>query len=312
MNKKVQYKKTGFDKIDAIDFGVNLKRILPPNYQDIIVERIYHGNVNRNFKVISGHGSFFCKVAPLWYEGSLFREAWALKKLKQIGCNVPRVIGSFDKNNNAFAGHEIILLEYIEGKLVSDKKNVKDYYSQIIDLYNLVHSIKMKKYGWLDKNFVGENETWFDFLMQIENEKSINSLGNDWKKNLSFVRVELENIDCINSIKRLLYGDFNYSNFIVNSENKIVALDFQNCFSGDPLYDVGMIFSKDNNFENRLSDFKIFNKPYTENDKKLIFLYSLRHLLSMLVFYIASNNEERILFAKKRFIEIKNLYEKFC
>ncbi len=311
MSKEVEYKSTGFEKLDSMDLSINLSAILPEKFSHISVERIYYGNVNRNFKIVTDQNKYFCKIAPLWYEGSLCREAWALKKIKTLGCRVPEVLLYLDKRNDIIPGYEILLLEYVNGTLLADVANKEKYYAQIIRTYNSIHSISVEKYGWLDKNFVGENKTWVEFLLQIENEKSINSLGDVWMAGVNFVRDEIKKYPFGIYSGKLLYGDFNYYNFILNQDEVVVAFDFQNCFSGDPLYDVGMMVAKDIGFEKFLENFKTFNTVGKKDMRKRVFLYSLRYLLSMLSFYVSSQNEERILFAQKRFFEIKNLYEKY-
>lgn len=310
MSKEVEYKSTGFEKLDSIDLSASLSAILPDKFSQIKVERIYYGNVNRNFKIVTDQNKYFCKIAPLWYEGSLFREAWALKKIKTLGCRVPEVLLYLDKKNGVIPGYEILLLEYVDGTLLADVTNKEKYYAQIIRTYNSIHSISVEKYGWLNKNFIGENNTWVEFLLQIENEKSINSLGDIWMASVNFVRDEIKKYPFGIYSGKLLYGDFNYYNFILNQDEEVVSFDFQNCFSGDPLYDVGMMVAKDIGFEQFLEKFETFNIVDDKDIRKRVFLYSLRYLLSMLSFYVSSQNEERILFAQKRFFEIKNLYEK--
>ncbi|MFH1610916.1 MAG: aminoglycoside phosphotransferase family protein [Patescibacteria group bacterium] len=311
MLKTIKYKKTGFDEINEIDFAINLRNFLLLGCSKVTIKRIYHGSVNRNFKIITNKETYFCKVGPLWYEGSLHRESWALKTIRQIGCNVPNIIMYLNKTNKVLPGHEVLLLEYVDGELLANKDNMKNYYSKIIALYNSIHSISMEKYGWLDERFIGKNKNWLDFLLQIENEKTINQLGSVWKDNLSFVRNKIKNCNYGDVSGKLLYGDFNYYNFIVNKEDNVVAFDFQNCFSGDPLYDVGIIFAKDSNFEKYLHYFNTFDFVYKEDKRKLIFLYSLRCLFSMISFYATTKNQERISFAKNRFIEIRRLYDKY-
>jgi len=311
MPRDVQYKKTGFSQLDKINIKIRLKNFILPNSSIVSVERIYSGNVNRNFKIITEQGDFFCKIAPLWYSHSLRREAWALKHLKRIGCYVPNVIRYFDADNKVIPGHEILILEYIDGVILAEIQRKNKFYKKIIDLYNNIHSVKLKRYGWLNKSFIGSNKAWKDFLLKIENEESIRKISDAWSKNVDFVQREINNFSYNIKSGRLLYGDFNYYNFIINQKNVLIAFDFQNCFSGDPLYDVGMILSKDIGFLKYLHHFSGFNPVNRENTRKIVFLYGLRHLLSMLSFYIDTDNKERILFINKRFLAIKKIYEKY-
>lgn len=311
MRKEINYQITGFNTIDKLDLSKILVEIIPDKPKLFLIEQIYEGNVNRNFKITCDEKKYFCKISPLWYNDSLLRESWALKLIKSKGCNVPSVIKYLNKKNNLIPGHEIMLLEYIEGSLLAGEKNISKFYKEIINIYNLIHSVEIKRFGWLNNKFFGKNKSWKDFLLQIENEEKISRINKEWNDNLLFVRKEIINFIYNETYcGRLLYGDFNYYNFIINTEKELISFDFQNCFSGDPLYDFGIILSKDINFEKYLK----FINTYGYNNMcvdKTVLLYSLRHLLSMLAFYNESKNEERLSFIKDMFYEIKKRYEKY-
>ena len=311
---------TGFDRLEKLDLTEVLSGILPKGESIISVDQIPYGHVNRNLRITTKDTRYFCKIAPLWYKGSLDREAWALGKVKDAGCLVPSVLGYLDKDNDVIPEFEMLLLEHVDGDLLEgmNERERGRYYSQIVKLYNLIHSIPVNHFGWLNKEFEGSDDTWMDFLVQIENEDAISSLDTELLERVSFVRRELAAClegDTSSSQEgagtgNLLYGDFNYANFIVNRDDRVVALDFQNCFSGDPLYDVAMMLVNDERFEAYLKTPKGYDLIDNDATRRLVYLYCLRYLTSMLIFFMTQNNKEMIIFARKRFSKIRRSYAK--
>lgn len=300
-HKILDYLNTGFDELSKHNLLQDFKNLLREEFSITSIRRIANGNVNQAFEIMTDKQTLFCKIAPTWYENSLKREAWALKQIKEQGCLVPDFIEYFGQNNVIIPGHEILFLRFVDGELLSEMSNKNKYTDQIINLYDSIHTITTEGFGWLDEHFKGENNTWKDFLLGIENQELIHNLGLYWSNSLLFVQNELETATINSDSCHLLYGDFNYSNFIVNKENKVIAFDFQNCFSGDPLYDTGMMIANDKIFEQFLNN---------KRDKKIVYIYALRHLLSMLTFFTQQNNKEKVAFIKMRFSEIKKALNK--
>jgi aminoglycoside phosphotransferase (APT) family kinase protein len=98
----------------------------------------------------------------------------------------------------------------------------------------------------------------------------------------------------------LLYGDFNLDNFILSLSGEIYALDFQNCFSGDPLYDYSIIIDK-------YPSFVKFLNSEQKMQKRLLKLYTLRYLLTRISYFIQKNDFELTNFYIKRF---NSVYQK--
>ncbi len=304
MDLETDYSKTGFLAVDKLVFSGRLNYIFSEKL--IKIEKIPFGNVNRNYRIIAQRKKYFCKISPLWYENSLRREAWALRNITKKGGIVPAVISYFDKNNNIIPQHEILILEYISGKNFFFHNNKVKFYKNIFNSYNIIHSIKMCGFGWLDSHFIGRNKKWIDFLMKLENIDTCRELIISHDVDINYVFSELSKFQFKLDESRLLYGDYNYYNFIITNDEKLYSLDLQNCFAGDPAYDIGIIIAKDNISKKHLK----YLDNFSEDKMRLIYLYALRHLLSILSFYIINVNQRKIGFAIKRFLELERKYKK--
>ena len=174
-----------------------------------------------------------------------------------------------------------------------------------MNIYKKIHTIKISSYGWLSTKFNGSKLSWLEYLEDIENVEVIIESNEYWKREIMWIKNELKSLLFRNRIEsRLLYGDFNFSNFIVNEKNKIYALDFQNVFAGDPLYDFGIMITKDD-------PLKLFVlKSYTsKQSRKRILLYGLRHLISMLSYSIMKSDLARFDFINSQYGHIKKEYK---
>lgn len=303
MDLETDYRKTGFSAVDNAVLSGKLNFIFSEKLVKIV--KIPFGNINRNYKVVTPVKKYFCKISPLWYDDSLRREAWALRNIIKKDGIVPGVINYFDKNNSIIPRHEILILEYISGKNLSFRNNKVNFYKKIFHTYNIIHSIKIKNFGWLDNNFVGRDKKWINFLLKVENIDACRKLIVNYGININYVFSELSKFQFKLDGARLLYGDYNYHNFIITNDEKLYSLDFQNCFAGDPVYDIGIVVAKNNIAKKYLKYFDNFS----EDKMRLIYLYALRHLLSVLSFYIINANQQKVIFATKRFLELKQEYK---
>ncbi len=298
MNNQLNYNFTGFNPGISTAVAQELKQYL--NLEKIPdLTPIEIGHVNKSFLIQTNEDKFFCKVSPLWYKNSLTREEWCLRLLEERGAPVPRVIGLIKDDNTMLRGHEVLILEYIEGDLLSRIPILPEHYKSLYNIYNILHSQPMALYGWLDANFKGTKESWKDFLVDIENIEQCKSISHEWKNKITTVVERLSSHQYNMEKGRLLYGDFNLDNFIWTPSGKLVGLDFQNCFSGDPLYDFAVIINK----------YPLFYK-YIEDkhtlDQKTLDLYHLRFLLTRLSFFYQNNNHVYIKGIEKKFNTIFN------
>lgn len=293
MENDINYCNTGFEELSNDSIIKELEKKLNRKVESLVL--IDSGHVNKSFIVKTFEGKLFCKVSPLWYKNSLSREEWCLKKLIQKKIKVPKVIGLISDQNKNAPGHEILILEYVVGQLLCDIPIIKsEHLDEILNTYNCIHSNEIKGFGWLNKSFEGKNNTWLDFLLDIENLNLCYNISEEWSDKINIILNHFYTLSFKEILKgKLLYGDFNLSNFIVTPSKKIYSLDFQNCFSGDPLYDFASIYI--------LFPTYIKRNNFNDLQKKKIILYALRYLLGRISYFIKKKDVNKVDFYKNKF-----------
>ncbi|RKX91982.1 MAG: hypothetical protein DRP84_10750 [Spirochaetes bacterium] len=68
------------------------------------------------------------KISPFWYNTSLCRKAWCYNRVsRETEIKVPEVILYIDHKNDILLGHEILILQYIPGRVlnISDMRSTE-------------------------------------------------------------------------------------------------------------------------------------------------------------------------------------------
>jgi fructosamine-3-kinase len=307
MTPNINYKNTGWDSIDIygkindLAYLCNEKNLL--SYYEFKTSAL-----NKVFKLNFPDMEYIAKISPIWNKNGLLREVNSYKKIKENSTiRIPEIILYKSSENHIFPNHEILILEYIPGKLITPiDLDQKKTHKEISQIYNQIHKIPMNNYGWLNENFNGMHQNWLDFLINIDNieltlkKKGIKNEEYNW-----LVKEFSEQEDIHNYEPSLLHGDFRKENFIVGSLG-IVPIDFQNCFAGHYLYDfgIGLFF-----YPNLLSFLKYYNIDI-KNIKQLgmLILYAMRHAISTLGNRIVINNQALIRYSKNRFHQLEKMY----
>ena len=252
------------------------------------------------------------KISPFWNNTGLAREYWCYKQLitKKPSIKIARVFSYTSARNSIFPGHEILILEYIPGHLITHSELERsNMHKKIGSILKKIHEIPMQGYGWLNKTFTGMHQSWIDFLVKIDNLEITRKSQVLSSQDLDWLITNLKRECDINFCPRLLYGDLEKSNIIVNSRS-LVFIDFQNCFSGHDLYDVGigLFFIPQilRNLRHYLRD------KITKQNKKQIILYAMRHALSALGHRVTVKDKKGVRKAVRRFHELKKLYQTLC
>ncbi len=303
----IDYTNNGWEKIDI---EKNLDKLAKACGGEKVTRyfEFKKGYLNKVFFVkISGKELVF-KISPLWNNTGLAREYWCYKKLEKqkIGMEIPNILSYHPAKNEFFPGHEILIMEYVSGRPITKKDLAKGSIHKKLGLaIRGIHTISMERYGWLNKNFTGTHSSWKSFLQNIDNLEVTKKAGVLPQKDLKEL---IENLgkECPLDFKpNLLYGDLGETNIIINQKNEPVLVDFQNCFSGHNLYDLGIgLFFIPQIFDNlnHYTETKI-----TEKKKKQIVLYAMRHAVSVLGHRILIKDKKKMVQAVKRFYTLKNL-----
>lgn len=272
--------------IQFIEFSIkkNLPKIL--NSRVLGIE-LLPSKISLVYKIRTSKSDYVIKVAPHWFTGSLSRELFCYEVLK--GFKLAKVCGYYSEVNDYIAGYEFFILEFIDGIILDSYNFVNPvYFQQIESIYTKLHSIQLKEFGWLDNHMIGQSATWLDFVLDIDNLDSIVSSGlvSMEKINLVMDRL-LEKVSCRSVKPALLYGDFNPKNFIADNSGIIIPIDFQNCFSGDYLYDYSIAVT----YNEKVLDF------FDARDQSLLILYATRVCLTKLAQSLFSDDKQSL---KKR------------
>ncbi len=278
MSNLIDYNHTGFEQLSPEAIALTLREGLGLRVEEM--SRVDIGHVNQSFFLKAGDRKLFCKISPLWYRRSLSREKWCIDRLRSQGLAVPEVIGLIGEDNRGVPGHAILVLEYIEGEMVSHLPGISEtVWEKIGAIYHEIHSFPMEGFGWLDDSFVGQKETWLDFLLDIENLDLCRSISPSMVTAVDRLLAEFRRVD-FSALTRgsLLYGDFNLDNFILSPSGQVYALDFQNCFSGDPLYDFPLAIDRYPSYVNLIG-------RLDSGQERLLELYTLRYLLTRISYF---------------------------
>jgi Phosphotransferase enzyme family len=223
-------------------------------------------------------------------------EGWAYQEAKKAGVIVPNVL-ALDTTKRDI-NFDYIILDKVQGCPLNNCQlsilDMKDLLKQTGHYLYLLHSIKLDGYGWLDKNDYSKNhqikgmkKTWKSVL-----EKKI-------KKSLLFLKTRTKiNAEVILTIEQLireynkifditqgcfLHGDMSLDHVYIDPVSCRITgiIDFGDCQSGDPLWD--LIFddfrmSFDDNF---LLEGYLPNNPEIDFIEIKLILYKIfRTLLS--------------------------------
>lgn len=306
----INFSDTGWEKID-------INRMLFELYKTAGISEIIQrytklegGCFNLLLKVETNLSIRVVKISPLWNKGNVRREIFALSYLRSRPHRTFRLAREFlylPVGNSILNGHEILLSEYIPGRKPSEHElESEKFHAKIAKFLDQIHKQKMKGFGWLNNKYDGRNETWQDFLLNIDNLDVVTTKNLLSKADIDWLMKQLITKYNYSFEPVLLYGDLKPENILIK-EGEIYIIDFENCFSGHKYYDVGIgLF-----FIPQIWEYLDIYLQKTKRQivKRQIILYAMRHAISCLGHRICIGDKDEADVAKKRFFELKKLYE---
>lgn len=264
------------------------------------------GKISKTMKLDMGDRSVVVKISPLWFDHSLARERWCYEKLKETGVLTPKVFEYFPSQNDIFPGHEIIVREFVEGPLLSEVQRDAALHKNIGDVYRRIHSIPLRGYGWLDESFNGKKGRWIDFLKDVDKAEVGIEYGMVKRSEYGWLLGEFDRRLDREFAPKLLHADFRWENFVLGPKG-IVAIDFQNAFSGHELYDYGIGAVYDPGMTKNLKYY--FGQGIGEDVIRPVLLYGMRDAVGTAGFLASRGDIEYAKYFRNRFDDLKREYD---
>ncbi|NME83887.1 phosphotransferase [Clostridium sp. SM-530-WT-3G] len=190
-----------------------------------------------------------------------------------------------------------IIYKYIEGKTISQYVNegnkiTKEIVESVAEILGRIHTMKFRKVGNLNENLYIENE--LEPIIKLY-DKYINEnvrlrLGPENINKIKHIIAKYNSeLSLLDYDSRLIHGDFQGTNIILNNKSVVAIIDWEFCRAGSPLIDIGQFFRYEEYFNNELinafenkyrkvSDYKLIDNWY--DICKIIDLLSLIQLIS--------------------------------
>lgn len=190
-----------------------------------------------------------------------------------------------------------IIYKYIEGKTISQYVNegnkiTKEIVESVAEILGRIHAMKFRKVGNLNEDLYIENE--LEPIVKLY-DKYINEnvrlrLGSENINKIKHIIAKYNSeLSLLDYDSRLIHGDFQGTNIIINDKSVAAIIDWEFCMAGSPLIDIGQFFRYEEYFDNELinafenkyrkvSDYKLTDNWY--DICKIIDLLSLIQLIS--------------------------------
>lgn len=168
-------------------------------------------------------------------------------------------------------GKTYIIYEYINGITLGQAlKNgyilEESFVREVARALGEIHKFKFNKVGFLDENLNVIKELpsiskWYELFI---NEKVRERLGNDTITNIiNIVKENEEDLLKLDYSPRLVHGDFQGTNILINKGKLAGILDWEFVMAGHPLGDIGQFFRYNEHFNNYL--IKVFENEYNKS-----------------------------------------------
>lgn len=222
----------------------------------------------------------------------LFTEKFAIKKLKQYGVAVPKILsyGMF------VDGREYIKMELIKGKKISSNNSVIDIFDAYKNIGAQLKKIptKLNGFGWINPiTFIGIFTTWNKYLYNFVQKYGLRlyKIGILEKSQITTVLKYIDSLPDNFKKAGFIHGDLKPQNLIFNPLNKkVYILDWENVMFGDPLLDLAILKMRFKNPKiHRGFLAGLLNRPLSSTEKKNIDLYSVIAKIGILNFNLKNN-----------------------
>ena len=194
-----------------------------------LVELLAAGKSNTNYKLILGDGQRF--VLRLYSHGDAQREVYVMGLARDV-VPVPQVLQR---------GEAWSVFSFMEGESL---ERLPQHSGAAAEALARISSIVFQEPGWIDSNgsvspfpfggvrgFIAESLDKADVRAWIGEESVV--------RIEQIVKVESGRLEELESDRRLVHGDFNPTNILIDDGAVSGVLDWEYCHSGTPYMDIG-------------------------------------------------------------------------
>ncbi len=194
-----------------------------------LVELLAAGKSNTNYKLILGDGQRF--VLRLYSHGDAQREVYVMGLARDV-VPVPQVLQR---------GEAWSVFSFMEGE---SSERLPQHSGAAAEALARISSIVFQEPGWIDSNgsvspfpfggvrgFIAESLDKADVRAWIGEESVV--------RIEQIVKVESGRLEELESDRRLVHGDFNPTNILIDDGVVSGVLDWEYCHSGTPYMDIG-------------------------------------------------------------------------
>ncbi len=211
-------------------------------------KRIIAGEVNEVYDVQTENQNVIVRISRE-DENGFITEKWAIDAVRKAGVPVPEVLlidEAEDKDRKVWVAVETKLqgcpLDEIGNLSEADIKRIVEDAGKILAY---IHSVVPQKFGSLSKEGVGNDYTWESYMLGPLGERRIEGLLKSAERAEvpriqidSALNVLKENSDIYKNVTpHLLHGDYGPKHILVDKGIITGIIDFENCKSGDCVYD---------------------------------------------------------------------------
>ena len=194
-----------------------------------LVELLAAGKSNTNYKLILGDGQRF--VLRLYSHGDAQREVYVMGLARDV-VPVPQVLQR---------GEAWSVFSFMEGESL---ERLPQHSGAAAEALARISSIVFQEPGWIDSNgsvspfpfggvrgFIAESLDKADVRAWIGEESVV--------RIEQIIKVESGRLEELESDRRLVHGDFNPTNILIDDGAVSGVLDWEYCHSGTPYMDIG-------------------------------------------------------------------------
>lgn len=257
----------------------------------IKIKEYTHARVNKVYNLITTDLNLVIKIAPKShdkYPDKFNIESYAFSLCRERDLPAPDII-LIDKSR------KIINTPYtISKKLFGDTLEHSHLSQDKLGLalqnagrsLSIIHSIEIKGFGPLSSNNIGIWDKWSEIiaykLTSLEKIYRYGIIDSKLSRKIhTTIDKKLKLAECFKP--RLLHGDYNLTNILIGHKQNVTGIvDMENCYSGDPFYDLALFhyyYSRQNYLEQLLEGYSNIN---LEEGKSKILLYNILISISKL------------------------------